>query len=354
MDNIMERLNQLESAVHEMQQMMVAFKIDRQRMIEREKRIKAGMGCKIAYNSDGLIVDSKDLEPSDIPSLPISKVKGLEDLLSDLVSSAQLKTIQDRLDTIYSKSEVIKTGTKVNVDKHGFIVDVASLIPEDIPMLPIDKIDGLQDILNQLSVHQPALVNDTNDYIPAGSGCKVNYDNRGRVISTEPLSIEDIPHSIITRLSELESALTSIAQQSDIDILKKMISSKAEQITTIPGIFSKVQIDSNGNVLSGEELTKDDLPIFTIDDIEGLRKELSQLGLHKDIIEIKNLIDNINSRINSIQEPNIPEQKDYTPAIEELSTKLDRATSDTSTKEELKEIRTQLASIVARLNILEK
>ena len=352
MSDEMERIESLEKTVEEMKKTIAAFKIDRQLMIEREKKLKPGMATKVAYNSDGLITGSQPLEPSDIPTIPISKVKGLEEHLSNSVSTDQIKSIKQRLDGIYANVNTVKTGTKVNVDEHGLVTDVADMTPDDLPNIPIIKVDGLLEALSTIKTEIPIIKEEPR--IQAGSGCKVEYDNMGHVTKASPLTEEDIPHTILTRIKELNSLISSLASAKDVNILREELLKKQDQIQTHSGTYSKVRVNSNGQVVGGSELTREDLPELTIADIKGLKEELTRLALHDDLIALKNEVAQLNSNITNVLNPTRTVEKKFNQDVEEIKAELNAIKSDTSIDDELADIKSQLASILAQLNIISK
>lgn len=288
-----QRIADIETNIAKIMKLFAAFNIDKQQFVKGNK-IVPGIGIKVAYNADGLILSSGNLETNDIPQLPIDKINGLESVIDSKASINDVQEMRNNLANMYNHTSTTQTGCKVNVDEHGFVNNVSDLNVDDIPQLPISKINGLIDALNEA---KSCVVKNTNDEynINAGTGCKITYDEHGRVVSKSELSINDIPSEIITRLNNVESIMLHKADQSAVDIIANNIRNKIDSnASTNSGIFTKVIVDANGLVTKGESLTKNDLPRLNIDDIESLRQTLANMLSLNDL-------DEINSNINDVR-----------------------------------------------------
>ena len=288
-----QRVANIETNIAKIMKLFAAFNIDKQQFVKGNK-IVPGIGIKVAYNADGLILSSGNLETNDIPQLPIDKINGLESIIELKASIVDVQEMRNNLANMYSHTSTAQTGCKVNIDEHGFVNDVSGLNVDDIPQLPIDKINGLIDALNEA---KSCVVKNTNDEynINAGTGCKITYDEHGRVVSKSELSINDIPSEIITRLNNVESIMLHKADQSAVDVITNNMRNKIDsKASTNSGIFTKVIVDANGLVTKGESLTKNDLPRLNIDDIESLRQTLANMLSLNDL-------DEINSNINDVR-----------------------------------------------------
>lgn len=94
--------------------------------VDKNNTITAGTKTKITYDSKGLVTAGADLEATDIPTLEISKITGLQTALDD------------KLD----KNNAITAGTKTKItyDAKGLVTAGADLIESDIPTLSPSKI----------------------------------------------------------------------------------------------------------------------------------------------------------------------------------------------------------------------
>ena len=199
---------------------------------------------KISYDNKGLITGSADLDLTDIPALPISKVTNLQD---------QLDSLQNVADDKVTKNNPISAGvgSVITYDSKGLVIGSGSLTIADIPVLTISKTTGLQAALdNKLTKNNP---------ITAGSGAKITYDNKGLILSSSVLSVSDIPVLDIDKITGLRTAL-------DTKI------TKSAGITA--GSGTKITFDSQGLVISGELMTDADLPNLAMTKITGLQGAL--------------------------------------------------------------------------------
>ena len=358
MQDIENRINAIEGKLDDILKFIAAFKIDRQLMIQRNEKIKSGVACKVAYNSDGLIVGVQPLSSADIPEIPMTKITGLEDTVGAFATTAQLDLVNKRIDSLITHTKVSKTGTKVNVDSKGFVTDVSDLLEDDIPFLSIEKIKGLRETLDELKMAISTKPESPDGITKAGIGCKVEYDNMGRVIASHQLQEEDIPHTIFTRLNELESALSSKASAEDVTNLTEELTKKADKITTTPGVYHKVQVNSNGQVVSGEEISLNDLPDIPIEKVSTLKETLVDTVPHDEFVDAMNNLSSLESKMRSIAtpEPVRNTKDDISPLsakLDEIQSKVDRLASANPVKDELEQIRSDIAELGARISIIE-
>ncbi len=268
-----QRVSDIESKIT---QFIAAYNIDKQQFAKSNK-ITPGIGAKLAYDSNGLILSSEALNERDIPQLSINKIIGLKSNIDNKANVDDFTQLSNKVANIYEHTSTFKSGCKVNVDEHGFVNDVCDLNIEDIPQLTLDKIDGLIDALNELrnctKTTQSVDVFTTNP----GTGCKLTYDEHGRVIGKNELTIEDLPAELLARINSIDSTLAGKATQVSVDNLKTNMLRKVDVNQSVkPGTYAKVNVDSKGLVTGGESLTKNDLPSINVDDIEYLQQTLDE------------------------------------------------------------------------------
>jgi hypothetical protein len=276
------QVSELTQTVSSLVEIVHQLKIDSQLHVKSNGSIPAGMSPKIAYDSNGLVTGGYQLDISDIPELPIDKIKTLKNSLDNIISEDDLEKAKKELSNkMIKKGEVVNTGTKVNYDINGLIVSSSDLLIADIPILPVTKIYGLEDTLTQLKEGYQNLSitlnkeEDNTSTIPAGTYTKITYDKNGNATAGNSLSINDIPSELISRINDVESRLTSFAPSSIVDALKKSIDGKLDSnIITTPGIYTKIQVDKKGLVISGSTLDISDLPELNISNITGLDEKL--------------------------------------------------------------------------------
>ena len=271
--DIEQRITSLETKVL---QFIAAYNIDKQQFVKGTK-INPGIGTKLAFDSNGLILSSETLKEDDIPPLSMDKIIGLKSDINNTASADDVTQIRNEIANIYNHTLTSKTGCKVNVDEHGFVNGVSDLNVEDIPQLTLDKIDGLKEALNELRANSNAIQSIDTFTTNPGTGCKLTYDEHGRVINKSELTIEDLPAELLMRINQIDSSLASKAQQSSVDILTTKMLHKVDANSSISkGIYTKVNVDSNGLVTNGECLTKNDLPLIGVEDIEYLQQILDE------------------------------------------------------------------------------
>ena len=202
LQSIQRRLLDVESKIQATDKKLTALKIDKQMFIPKSERIKPGIAIKVAYNEYGQITGSSSLETVDIPQLAIEKIDGLSEHLKSSVKTSEIEKLKKEIKSYFTRSEADITGCKVNVNKNGIVTSVSDLTVEDIPELPINKISGLTNILESLkqSSNSVEMITVDEKIITAGTGCKISFDEYGRVTNSENLSITDLPLELINKI----------------------------------------------------------------------------------------------------------------------------------------------------------
>lgn len=346
-----------------------AIKIDIQNVIQRNSPIPPGIGCKFAYDKNGLILKATSLESSDIPKLPISKIDGLEQALSHIVVDSDLERLKvDIQNSRLKKGNPIDTGVKVSIDSNGLVVSVSELNITDIPILPMSHIRGLSNELELIkaSIEDNAKAISEEKIVNAGTYPKITFDNTGRVISGTQLSITDIPNEIITKLNELEAKMPMFASNSLVTNLSKKLNDKLDSNRDItPGEYTKVIVDKNGLVIRGNNLSKLDLPELTIKDITDLDIQLRNRATIDQFTELNNTVSQLVSYIDKINDVVKLKNEVNKKAKEEdmllISSKVDSLQSLVDKLNQpnelivtmLDSVNKQLSDINARISILE-
>lgn len=282
------------------------LEINEQLYLRSNTPIAPGIGCKFAYDMNGLILRSEPLSETDIPDLQVDKILGLRKLINEKVSKYEIERLRVEMkDISVRKGPVAGTGTKVNYDANGLVVSVSDLLPSDIPMLPIEKIDGLKDIIENLrGLHSKEDVSAyTHAKISPGTYCKITYSEDGHVIKGERLSIDDIPNDLISRLNLLETSLTRYAPQQIVDGLSSAVVGKLDANTPIkPGVYTKVTVDEKGLVTFGDKLTISDLPEITIKNIPGLDRSLADKADREEFLRVSETVSSMSSSLAKLNE----------------------------------------------------
>lgn len=302
-----DKIENLSITVETMEKNINSLKINDQRRIDANNPIPPGIACKVAFDKNGLIISGIGLELSDIPQLGIDKINNLKQYLDNKASIKDLEKfkvdITNMINPTISKfNEIAGTGIKINYNSDGRIISSSELLVSDIPSLPITKIEGLVDVINDIKskyISEDNIVEEIpNIKVNPGTYTKVNVDKYGRVTSGDKIGINDIPIEIINKLNSIESRMVNFASQNSIDIINKDLVNKITANKSItPGTYTKVKVDSKGLITSGEKLNIRDLPELSISDINGLDKIIRSKADESALI---NLTDTVSSMVNSI------------------------------------------------------
>ena len=261
MAQLMTTVSSLENKVNQLTKELNKLMIDKQQFVPLGKTITPGISPQVAYDSNGMILQGMKLDVSDIPQLPITQIIGLKSQLDSIADTADVKKITNDLKKLIvsRSSESVSSATKVNYDANGFVVSGSQLTSDDIPTLPISKIDGLSDIisiinsLSESSNNSRTSSNTTDNITKSGTFTKVSVDSSGRVTNGDRLTINDLPIDLINRINQLES---KIIDTTPIELFNRMntaITKKIDSNTDItPGTYSKLTVDSKGLVVSGD------------------------------------------------------------------------------------------------------
>ena len=308
------KVHQLEKDVRELITSLSGLRIDIQMAVQRKERIRPGTGCKIYYDSNGLIMKSEDLEAGDIPLLPIEKIDGLLERLQK--KSSESKEKHEELKKIKAGS-----GIKINYDEYGRVTSSSeSLLPIDIPELTMNKIAGLEDAIKTIREELNGILNQRKEKyrIAPGTAVKVSYGEDGRIISGSELTMDDIPRSLISKINLIESRIPSLASQEVVNTALSRLNKKLDaNVPIYGGTFTKVHVDENGLVTQGDRITVEDIGTITINNIADLPSILKNKANQSDMIQVLNTVNQLASSDQSseiVRLKNMVESKanDYT------------------------------------------
>lgn len=371
-NDLRDKMSKMLESFEDIKKDVNALQLNEQRYLTNNMPIPPGIACKFAYDSKGLILSASQLVESDIPELNIDHIKGLRTLLNEKISDSELERLQIQVnnDIPRRSDKVVGTGCKVNYDKFGFIISVADLTKDDIPKLDMDHIDGLSDKLTLIESMIRQHTDSVDEFrITPGSGCKVTYDEKGRVTSSRSLSMDDIPMDIISRLNVLESAVPMFAKQNTVDMLTDNMSKKLNANLPIrSGSYTKVYVDENGLVTRGDQLRKEDLPSLSMSDINGLDSALRNKASQSDFIALSENVSSIMGFINNISEikglENTVKSKANNSDLTSLANQLNslqslvdnyiQNTHSDTFEDTIKQIQLELSNLSGRLSVLEK
>ena len=330
-NELLPRLNRLEKEVRELIATFAGIKIDLQLMVKVKERIKPGTGCKVYYDSNGLIMKSSDLEAGDIPSLPMEKVDGLLERLNKQAEDQKKGKIEEKK---------IKSGTgiKISYDEYGRVTSSTNnLLQDDIPELPMERISGLEDTIRNIRSELNGILSARKDRyrVAPGTYTKITYGDDGRVISGTNISMDDIPMNLINRIIAIESRIGSLAAQDTMNSVVRRVDKKLNANPEIyPGTYTKVYVDEHGLVTQGDRITIDDIGPITINNVADLQSILKNKANQSDMIQVMNTVNQLASSDKSreiVQLKNEVSTKanDYT--VRTMETKLNMISSSVDT-----------------------
>lgn len=364
------RITSMEESIQDIIKIIKGIKIDNNMKLNSNVPIPPGISCKVAYDSNGIILKGDKLSESDIPVLQIEKVDGLRRILDSKINKSDINNLGIRQDIIDNTvGEIIATGTKINYDKNGHVVSSSDITVNDIPELPIDHIADLREELDMIK-NIKVISDENNEYnVNPGVYCKISFDSKGRVVSGDKLTLDDIPIELINNMNVIESKIPLLASQRSIDALNKLVVNKLDgNPNIVPGTYTKVTVDTKGLIVSGDHLQIKDLPHIGIDDITGLSNALRNKAEQKDLVTLNDTVSSIVTSLNKIGDvigiqntlktkANDEELKQISSKVNSMQSLIDSLSSKIPNEmilEQLQQIQKEVSSISGRIFVLEK
>lgn len=367
---LQNRIEEVSHVAQEAIQKITGIEIDNQRKLNSNVKIPPGIACKIAYDSNGLIINGDKLTASDIPMLPIDSIEGLRKALDTKVSESDIRKLKVEDSQIKRSDKVVGSGIKVNFDENGLIVSVSDLMVDDIPDLPIDHIINLREELDIIkSTISPVVEIKEPTKIAPGTFTKITYDETGRVLSGSKLTTSDIPMDLIEKINHLEEQIPSFAARTSVDSLAKSVRDKLDANDRItPGVYTKVSVDSKGLITRGDRLSIKDLPAINVDDVINLTTLLRNKADQSDLMTLNDSVSSIINSLNKIGDitsiQNKLERKAEDQDVRDIASRINslQQLMDTLSKkipnelimEQLQQIQNELSVISGRVSVLEK
>lgn len=368
--DILNRLTSLEGNYKNLSEKVSRIGIDKQYYLRSNTPITAGTSCRITYDSNGLVLRGDPIRLVDIPNLPIEHITNLQSVLDSKATKKYIDRLRDTiLNSIPCKGNATHTGVKINYDDNGYVVSSSNLLPIDIPKLTIDHIEGLSEIITQLTTSPTSPLSTidqfTHSKVSPGTYMKVTIDQYGHVIQGGSLTENDIPQSFNNKINNIESRLITLASQSSVNAINSTLVKKLDSNTPInSGVFTKVTVDRNGLVTFGDRLSINDLPSIDITNITNLSKELNNRVLREDFTLLSEQVSSISNLVARLSNPidiNNLATKEELLSLEsrhnELYSKVNQITSSIPLEvlsDQLNSITSQLQSIEDRLSAIEK
>lgn len=368
---IQQQIGDLSEKYETVLSILKAHDIDDQLYLKKNPMITPGIGTKVYYDMNGLIVRSDRLSAEDIPELSIDHIKDLRTILNDkapLKATLSVNATSPRL----LNPTVAGTATKVNYNDQGIIIDSCELLPEDIPMLPVSKIEGLPDVVDYINSFGINPIADVIDHpsVSPGVYTKVTVNKDGHITHGGMLEMDDIPYALITRMNELETRMTSYTPGTSFDMLSKLVNTKMDKnpVNVVPGTYMKVSVNKDGLVTGGSNVTLSDFPEIGIGDVTHLRSELSQKASTEEVANLNMMISRMTKTISQVGEvlnlttevKNKANQKDLADLENKVNTMtrtyetlIDNFDSDTIQAEVI-QLKSTISEFIGRLDTLER
>ena len=200
-------------------------------------------------------------------------------------------------------------------------------INTDTLQMILNKIDELTTRVNSIEQKVTGMMIDVQSYIPKrleiepGTGTKISYDKDGIVRGSLPLEATDIPALPMSKIEGLDELKSNTISITDLKKFEEEINKKVSP-GEIKATGTKVNIDSNGNVVGIGTLTQEDIPQISIDHVTKLSDTLSDFNGRLSAISnsIKSLDDRIKS-INSVSKnsDNSNDNSNYAQIVSEIN-----------------------------------
>ena len=159
----------------------------------------------------------------------LSSIKSLNTALTELAN-----TTQQSLDKKIDKASPVTPGTytKVSVNKDGVVIDGSTLTQEDIPSIPIDRVDKLMDALSRMAT-TGAIVELDESIKSIQSELTVTTRNIQAEFSTK-VSKEELS-AITSSLASIEDQLSTIAKSAISDQIMNELNNINTELSSLSG-----------------------------------------------------------------------------------------------------------------------
>lgn len=263
-----------------------------------------GSGIKVNFDEHGLIVSISDLLESDIPSIPISKVTGLDDVLKLLESHHKDDTSQ--IDDI---SVIPGTYCKITYDKHGRVVSGSDLTVNDIPIDIITRINWIETMLPNLVtadvvstwIDEIKKKVDSNHPITPGTYTKVTVDHNGLVTKGENISIRDLPNITIEDIIDLDRTLKQKANTVDLIDLNNTVSSMLSSLSKIGDVTAlRNELKKKASIEEVQSVDKEVKSIRTL--VNTLSEKIPNDTILDQLNQIQFELSNLSGRISILEQ----------------------------------------------------
>lgn len=242
-DNLVAKLGSIDSSIADLQ----GGKVD------KLSSSPAGTGfVKVNVNEQGQVIGHGSLAESDIPSLSISKVTGLQNALESKLDDTQLvNTFEGHItgDNYIPSAKLTQTSLDAKMDDSQ-LVDEWSETPSRLKVpserLVKSYVDEVADNLNVQTANM-VLISDANN----------------KIVSSSVITVDE--------LNTLDGITTS-----DGSTIQAQLDGKVNANAAIAGgTKCKISFDAKGLVTGGADLAESDIPTLSISKVSGLQTALN-------------------------------------------------------------------------------
>ena len=223
--------------------------------VEANPSIKPSIGTKVAVDYKGLVTKVSNLDEVDIPQLSINKISGLQDLLDS------------KLDKDNYNPEILHQNVVEQVSVNNRI----ELTDRDIPVLNIEKIDNLKNLLNNINRDISTLREDIHSITQNNNVVETNLSNQ--IMS----SLNSVITSLEDRVSYLDTEIHKIPKPVDVSDI----------------IFKNKQLEANLKSMS-EKISAMETKIGILEEKNNsLESNIIKKANRDDITELNNLVSSL-------------------------------------------------------------
>ncbi len=235
------------AAIKEVAEEAAAAQATANNAVVANSAITAGTATKITYDSKGLVTKGESLAASDIPTLSIGKISGLQDALADKLGKSEtaVKATADAsgnniVDTYATKTELaqkqgtLKAGTNITIASDGTISAKDTVYT--LPAATANTLGGVK-LYTNLGTNQDGTVtqNVVNTLSQEVNSISAKYDN-----------LNDVQTGISSRLDGVESDVGDLVDDK-VDIDQGSTNANKIMITNASGGVAPVAITNSGN-----------------------------------------------------------------------------------------------------------
>ena len=195
-------------------------------------------------------------------------IKDLKSRIKLVESEIAKLTLHDSNHISWDKLIRPQTVVKVNVNKFGLVTGSEPLKPSDLPIIPMEQVDGLLKTLSEKE--NITTENESKNNIgTGGTACKITYNKYGEILSGTELMPSDIPILPSSNINGLDDTISGIYKA--IEELK-ITQGSISDVT--PGTYTKITYNSSGRVTGGTNLSIDDIPNEVMTSINEVKSSL--------------------------------------------------------------------------------